>query len=149
MAMKLTIKSTIPVAVAFLGILSLIGMFCEEMFRAILTPEGMQMLFQEYVWDIAAMTVGALFLLGFSVAGAVYWFSVRPLEELQKVLQKMSEGNFEEKIEWNAPDEIGALAGTLEKIRFILKSSTSEIPLDYHQPSLVDAKKDGEKPSSL
>lgn len=147
--MKLTIKSTIPVAVAFLGILSLIGMFCEEMFRAILTPEGMQMLFQEYLWDIAAMTVGALFLLGFSVAGAVYWFSVRPLEEFQKVLHRMSEGNFDEEIKRYSSDEMGDLAVALEKIRFILKSSASEIPPDHHRPSLVDAKKDEENPSSL
>ncbi len=124
--MKLTIKSTIPVAVAFLGILSLIGMFCEEMFRAILTPEGMRILFQEYVWDIAAMTVGSLFLLGFSVAGAVYWFSVRPLEEFQKVLSRMSEGNFDEEIKRYSSDEIGDLAVALEKIRLVLKSSGSQ-----------------------
>lgn len=147
--MKLTIKSVLPVSLAFLGILFIVAWFCEEIFRAILSDEGMRLLFQEYAWDIAALVIGSLFLLGFSVAWVVYWFIVRPLERLNRGVQKMSEGNFEEKIEWNAPDEIGELAGTLEKIRLILKSSAGEVFLSHNQSSLVDAKNNEEKASSL
>lgn len=120
--MKLTIKSVLPVSLAFLGILFILAWFCEEIFRAILSDENTQMLFQEYVWDISAIAIGSLFLVGFSVAGVVYWFSVRPLEKLCLAAKKMSEGNFEEEIQGGSSDEIGELASLLEKIRLNVKT---------------------------
>jgi len=120
--MKLTIKSVLPVSIVFLGILFLLVQFCEEIFRALLSDESMQILFQEYVWDMAAIAIGSLFLVGFSVAGVVYWFSVRPLEKLSLAAQKMSEGNFEEEIRGDSSDEIGELASLLEKIRLNVKT---------------------------
>ena len=89
-------------SLAFLGILFILAWFCEEIFRAILSDESTQMLFQEYVW--------------------VYWFSVRPLEKLCLAAKKMSEGNFEEEIQGGSSDEIGELASLLEKIRLNVKT---------------------------
>ena len=120
--MKLTIKSVLPVSLAFLGILFILAWFCEEIFRAILSDESTQMLFQEYVWDISAIAIGSLFFVGFSVAGVVYWFPGRHLEKLCLAAKQMSEGNFEEEIQGGSSDEIGELASLLEKIRLNVKT---------------------------
>lgn len=124
--MKLTTKSVISVVVAFAGIFFVLIWFCGEVFRAVLPDGGMWMLWQEYLWDIAAMAIGSFFLVGFAVAAVMYRFVVRPLGKLSLALRKMSEGNLDEEIRYSSSDEIGELAVSLEKMRLVLKTSISQ-----------------------
>ena len=124
--MNLTTKSVFFVAVAFAGVFCVMVWFCEEVFRVVLTDEGMRILWQEYLWDILAITIGSFFLIGFAVAAVMYRFVVRPLKKLTSALRKMGEGNLDMEISRDASDEIGELADSLEKMRLVLKTSITQ-----------------------
>ena len=77
------------------------------------------------------MTAAGFFILLITslAAGLIYWAVSRflkPLLELQRLVKKVSQGNFKEKLEINSQDEIGQLGQALNELIDAIRLSRSE-----------------------
>ncbi len=124
--MKLAIKVAIPMILSLALMLVVIGWFVEQHLYIINAEEAVWYLFGVQSWHVTALFTLSLFVLVLALGVTMRWFVARPLKALSLAVNKISEGNLDDEIRYDAADEVGELAVSFEKMRLVLRTSIEE-----------------------